>query len=167
MCKTSLLLPCRNAAPVLRIIRSPNELVQDPDPLDDTRIHPEHYSLAVRMCAKVLEGSRHTFEDDDEVLMVEQAMQTHRGQILGLDLMVRLAVYRLARLLPTFHLCTDYNIPKPSALIQQMRAWCMQLLSCGMGCNRPHWPGRRNRAAGYLDPDYPKQRRITMQMRYM
>ncbi|KAL3162429.1 hypothetical protein ABBQ32_010098 [Trebouxia sp. C0010 RCD-2024] len=76
-----------NAAPVLRIKRSLNELVQEPDPLDDTRISSEHYTLAVSMCAKALEGSKYTFDDDDVGLLVEKAMQErHHERILSLDL---------------------------------------------------------------------------------
>lgn len=93
---------CRNAAPVLRIKRSLNELVQEPDPLDDTRISSEHYTLAVSMCAKALEGSKYTFDDDDVGLLVEKAMQErHHERILSLDLVVRLSMYQLARMLAT------------------------------------------------------------------
>lgn len=73
-----------NAAPALRIKQS--ALVEEPDPLDDTRIHPQYYTLAVSLCNKALEGSKHTVDDDDDQLIVEQAMRKHPDRILALDL---------------------------------------------------------------------------------
>ena len=84
------MFPCRNAAAVLRIRRSAIDLEREPDPLDDMRIHPEHYTLAVSMCSKALEGSKRTADDDDDQLLVEQAINArHRDQVAGLDLAVR------------------------------------------------------------------------------
>lgn len=89
MCNnTSFLLLYRNAAPALRIKQS--ALVEEPDPLDDTRIHPQYYTLAVSLCNKALEGSKHTVDDDDDQLIVEQAMRKHPDRILALDLVVGL-----------------------------------------------------------------------------
>ena len=84
-----LMIQCRNAAAVLRIKRSAIDLEREPDPLDDMRIHPEHYTLAVSMCSKALEGSKRTADDDDQ-LVVEQAINArHRDRVEGLDLAVR------------------------------------------------------------------------------
>lgn len=84
------LLECRNAAAVLRIRRSASDLEREPDPLDDMRIHPEHYTLAVSVCSKALEGSKRTANDDDDQLVVEQAINArHRERLGTLDLSVR------------------------------------------------------------------------------
>ena len=84
------MFPCRNAAAVLRIRRSAIDLEREPDPLDDMRIHPEHYTLAVSVCSKALEGSKRTAGDDDDQLVVEQAINArHRDRVEGLDLAVR------------------------------------------------------------------------------
>lgn len=81
---------CRNAAAVLRIRRSAIDLEREPDPLDDMRVHPEHYTLAVSVCSKALEGSKRTADDDDDQLVVEQAINgRHRDRVEGLDLAVR------------------------------------------------------------------------------
>ena len=54
------------------------------------RIHPEHYTLAVSVCSKALEGSKRTADDDDDQLVVEQAINArHRDRVAGLDLAVR------------------------------------------------------------------------------
>lgn len=76
---------------MLRIRRSAIDLEREPDPLDDMRIHPEHYTLAVSVCSKALEGSKRTVaDDDDDQLVIEQAINArHRDRVEGLDLAVR------------------------------------------------------------------------------
>lgn len=73
---------------------------REPDPLDDMRIHPEHYNLAVSVCGKALESSKRTATADDDQLVVEQAInKRNRERIEALDLVVRLGK---SGLLPIF-----------------------------------------------------------------
>ena len=63
---------------------------RDPDPLDDARIHPEVYKLAVSMCSKALEGSKSSSTNDDDQLVVELAIsERFNKRIEALDLVVK------------------------------------------------------------------------------
>ena len=73
---------------MLRISGSP-QADREPDPLDDTRIHPELYSLAVSMCSKALGSRRSINNNDDEQLVVEKAI-SRPERIEALDLVVKL-----------------------------------------------------------------------------
>lgn len=45
------------------------------DMLDDSRVHPESYSMAISFCLTALQGTKHYNPEDDDAMAVEKACE--------------------------------------------------------------------------------------------